>query len=119
MKVYKKANQRLYFLRKLKDVKMDRTVMDLFYKSVIQSVVNFCIICWFGNLTVHDKKKLNRIVKSAKRLGCSDVVAFEQLYEMSLVKKADNILEDEDHPLYHYYRFLPLGLDLTQLTQNK
>jgi DUF917 family protein len=45
----KKANQRVYFQRKLKDVNMDKTILNLFYKSVFQSVVRCCIICYFGN----------------------------------------------------------------------
>ena len=49
-KVCKKAKQRLYFLRKLRQINVDSTIMNLFYNSVIQSVVGFCIICWYGGL---------------------------------------------------------------------
>ena len=33
--VCKKANTRLFFLRKLYNLKVDKTIMELFYKSVV------------------------------------------------------------------------------------
>ncbi|KAJ8031275.1 hypothetical protein HOLleu_27956 [Holothuria leucospilota] len=36
--VHKKANQRLYFLRKLENLRVDKTIM-MFYQSLIQSVL--------------------------------------------------------------------------------
>ena len=54
-KLCSKANQRIYFLRKLKLFNIDRDIMMLFYHSVIQSVVMFCSIAWLNGLT----KKFN------------------------------------------------------------
>ena len=42
-----KANKRLYFVRKLVQFKVDRTLVTLFYKSVIESVLSFCITFFF------------------------------------------------------------------------
>lgn len=55
-KAYKKANQRMYFIRKLKNVHVDKTILTLFYKSIIESVVTFCISWWYGHATVCEKK---------------------------------------------------------------
>ena len=41
-----KAHQRLYFLRKLRSFKVDKTLQILFYKTCIQSLLTFCIQCW-------------------------------------------------------------------------
>ena len=114
-KMCKKANQRMFFLRKLKDVNVDTTIMDLFYRSVVQSVVAFCIVCWFGNLSEKDKKLVNRLAKSARRLGCKDVVDFEEIYQLTAGKKLDSILKDESHPLYKYFRFLPSKARLSSI----
>ena len=65
--IYKKCNQRLYFLRMLKNVKVDNTILTLFYSSIIQSVLTFCISSWFGNCLDRDKRKLGKIVKCAKK----------------------------------------------------
>ena len=47
----KKANQRLFFLRQLKKMHLDNTLLVLFYKSIIQSILLFNLICFHGNLT--------------------------------------------------------------------
>ena len=58
-----KANKRLYFVRKLGQFKVDRTLIALFYKSVIESVLSFCITCWGGNSSKEDLRKVDRIIK--------------------------------------------------------
>ena len=114
-RICKKANQRMYFLRKLRDINMDKTIMNLFYKSIVQSVVSFCILCWYGNLTCRDQKKLNRIVKSAKRLGCTDVMSFHVLYQDLAVNKVNNLMKDQDHILCKHYQLLPSRARLSSI----
>ena len=104
-RIYKKANQRLFFLRKLKSLAVDKTILNLFYNSVVQSVISYCIVCWFGNLFQKDKKTINRIVKCANRLGC-EVVSYNDVYEKAMVQKVENILNDKDHSLFQFYKFL-------------
>ena len=48
LSVLNKVNKRLYFLRKLGSFQIDFTIMSLFYTSVIESVLTFCIIGWGG-----------------------------------------------------------------------
>ena len=60
--IYKKCNTRLFFLRKLGSFQVDVKIMELFYLSVIQSILEFCIICWFGSTTVASKLKFSKIV---------------------------------------------------------
>ena len=40
-KVYKKDNQHMYFVRKLKKCYIDKSIMSVFYKSVVESGLNF------------------------------------------------------------------------------
>ena len=47
-KLYKKANQRMYFVRKLKKCHIDKSIMSMFYKSVVESVLNFGLLNWYG-----------------------------------------------------------------------
>ena len=56
--MYKKSQQRLYFVKNLGYFKVDYTVLILFYKSFIESILTFCIVCWFGNTTVSQKNML-------------------------------------------------------------
>lgn len=106
-KVYKKANQRLYFLRKLKNVHVDNLILTLFYKSIIESVLSFCLSCWYGYISVSDKKKLNKIVKCAKRLGCIDITDLNVLYKNTMLCKMSKIMKNVNHPLNMYFKMLP------------
>ena len=105
-KMIKKANQRMFFLRKLKHISVDRNIMDLFYKSVIQSVFCYCMVCWFVNLSDKDKKIINKVVKCARRMGVDASSAVELCNDL-YHKKIISILDYPDHPLYHMYKYLP------------
>ncbi len=108
-RMYKKCNQRLYFLRKLKNVNVDSTILTLFYKSIIQSVLTFCITSWFGNATATDTNKLDKIVKCAKRLGCITISDLDLLYELAVRSKINKIISNERHPLNKFFCLLPSG----------
>jgi hypothetical protein len=106
--VFKKANMRLFFLRKLGSVRVDKKIMELFYTAIIQSVLSFCAIVWFCNITMACKKKLNRIVKAASRLGLN-VDSLDVLFDKKVCKKVKAIRLDELHPLCNNYQLLPSG----------
>ena len=46
--LYTKCQQRIYYLRVLENIRMDNTILSLFYKSVVESVLCFLISIWFG-----------------------------------------------------------------------
>jgi len=56
--VCKKAQQRLFFLRKMNTFGVCKTLMTLFYQCFIQSVLTFCIVVWYGGLLMTNKHKL-------------------------------------------------------------
>ena len=49
--IVKKAQQRLYFLRRLRSFGLTTQVMVNFYTAVIKSVLIFSITVWFGSIT--------------------------------------------------------------------
>ena len=101
--ITRKANQRLYFLRKLKSFRVDKKIMNIFYTSSIQSLISFGIICYGGNLNMSHIKKLNRIIKNASQIMNSHNRSFFELYNDATSKKANTILEDTNHPLHSEY----------------
>ena len=66
----------------------------MFYKTLLQSVLSFGLICAFGNMYIQGQKKLQRIVKIASR-----IIGVDQVSDLSL-KKIDQILYDSTHPLH-------------------
>ena len=107
--VYKKGMSRLYFVRQLRKLKIDGKIMELFYTSIVQSVISFSIVCWFGNCNAQAKDKLNRIVNSCERLGVFNVVPLTEIYSKCVVQRSKIIYNDKNHPLNNYYEYLPSG----------
>ena len=50
--VYKKCQERLHFMRILKNLHIHNNIMNLFYKSMIESVLSFSIAIWYGKLRI-------------------------------------------------------------------
>ena len=50
-------------------MKVDKQIMSLFYRSIVESVMSYCIISWFGSSHKKDQHKLAKIAKIAKRMG--------------------------------------------------
>ncbi|KAK0146668.1 RNA-directed DNA polymerase from mobile element jockey [Merluccius polli] len=96
----KKLQQRMLFLRKLNDFRLDSSILQLFYKSLLQSILSFGLICVFGNLRVQNQKKLQRIIKSASRVIGVDQASTIQLYNELILGKMEHILADPTHPLF-------------------
>ena len=56
-KVYVKCMQRIHFLRILRNLKVDNTILSLFYKSVIESILCFCITTLYGCLSLKKQEQ--------------------------------------------------------------
>ena len=108
-KICGKANQRLYFLRKLRSFRVDRDIMLLFYQSVIQSVITFCCIVWFNSLTNKNMKKLQRITRVASKIIGINVKELNDIYEKALMAKLQLIYTDVTHPLNQQVTFTRSG----------
>ena len=104
-----KARQRLFFLRKLSQFRVDRTILLLFYDSVVQSIAIFGFVVWWRALTVKDKKLVQSIHKAASKIiGCS-LPTIDSIYTQRVVKKVNKILSDDMHPLKQWFHLLPSG----------
>ena len=62
--VFKKAQQRLFLLRKLKHFGVSQGILEMVYRSLIESILAFNIVTWFGVLTVRNEARLSRVVNS-------------------------------------------------------
>ena len=80
----------------------------MFYKSTLESILNFSVTTWYKKLTLSDKNKLNKIVKKAKKLGAT-VTFTDNLYKEAALKQVRKIMQDQTHPLNNCYMFLRSG----------
>ena len=103
--VFKKANKRLYFLRKLRQFKIDPTLISLFYQATIQSILTFCIIGWGGNTSQKNKNKINYLIKRSGKLFNKSPLSFNDLLELYCFRKIKFISKDQKHPLFSCIKF--------------
>ena len=54
--IYKKAQQRLFLLRKLRSFNVSAEVLQLVYICLIDSVLSFNLESWYGNLSAKKQK---------------------------------------------------------------
>ena len=59
--IVKKAQQRLYFLRRLKKIGMDVNILINFYRATIESILTYAIIIWFNSITKEELNLLERV----------------------------------------------------------
>ena len=89
------------------NIDVDNTIVSMFYKSCIQSVLTFSFICWFGNVSQKDKNNLQRIVNISSKVTGVTQSTLTALYEKQVVNKATRILADDTHVLHADYILLP------------
>ena len=97
--MYKKAQQRLYLLRKLKRFNISLRILESVYRSLIESFLTLNIVTWYGNLAVQNRTKLSCAVSIASKIVGSQQLHLCQLYQVSVKRKTCQILSDTTHPL--------------------
>ena len=111
----KKLNSRMYFVRKLSNLRFDGKILDIFYSAIMQSVLSFSISCWYGNCNLEVKNKLNRIIKNCGKLGVRNITPLLNIYQRSLMHRCQVIQQDSSHPLHPNYQLLPSGRRMRSL----
>ena len=99
--IVSKGHQRLYFLRQLRKFGLKKKLLTSFYRCTIESVLSFSICVWFGGLSAHQQRHLDRVVKTAERIiGCS-LPPLGTIYRDRCLAHARKIISDPQHPAYH------------------
>lgn len=93
----KKGQQRLYCLRKLWSFHVDKTLMSMFYRSYVESLLSFSLMCWFNSLNVKNKRSLEIIVNQGSKITGRKQMSVAQLYGREVLGKAHSILSDDSH----------------------
>ncbi|PVD36156.1 hypothetical protein C0Q70_03130 [Pomacea canaliculata] len=107
--VYKKAQQRLYLLRRLRSFDVSSGVLETVYRSLVESILSFNIAAWYGHLLVKDKAILARIIHQANKIIGQAQLPLSDLYLHAVRRMAHNIISDLKHPLHTNFQLLPSG----------
>ena len=65
--VLKKVNTKMYCLRKLRYFADNSGMLVTFYNAVISSIIMYGSVCWGGNISNFDRRRLEKIVKKKKK----------------------------------------------------
>lgn len=107
--IFKRCSQRLYLLRKLSGFCVSQQILELVYKTIVESVLTFHLPAWYGHLNCRSKNKLSRIVSMASKIVGKPQKALTQLFTERTRKKARSILGDSSHPLFSQFEPLSSG----------
>ena len=105
----KKAHQRLYFLRKLKQARAPPSIMCTFYRGTIESILFSCITVWGGSCTEYSRKALQRVVNTAAKIIGAPLPSMQHTYSTCLTRKATRIVSEASHPAHSLFTLLPSG----------
>ena len=105
--VVKKAQQCLFNVRRLKKFGLSLKTLTNFYRCTIESILSVCITAWYGNCTAHNRKALQRVVRSAQRFTRGKLLALQDTYITRCHMKAKKIIKDNNHP--SHCLFTPLS----------
>lgn len=105
----KKGQQRLYCLRKLARFQVDKSLMTMFYRSFIESILTFSAICWYSLLNVKNKNAIAKIINVSSKITGVQQKSLTILYEEQATRKAEAILDNYTHPLQNEFQLLPSG----------
>ncbi|KAK9529966.1 hypothetical protein VZT92_011510 [Zoarces viviparus] len=113
--ITKKAQQRMYFLRQLRQFNLPKTMLVHFYRAIIESILCSSITVWYAASTVKDKGRLQRIIRSAEKVICCNLSSLQDLSTLRTLKRARRIVADPAHPGHKLFVPLPSGRRLRSI----
>ena len=116
--IVKRAQQKLYFLRKLKKASLPSNILTTFYRGTIESLLTYCITTWYPSCNTADMNALHMVVRGAEKIIGVSLPSIQDLFQSRCLKKAQNIVEDSSHPLYKLFVLLPSGKRFQSISEN-
>ena len=104
-----KAQQRLFFLRRLAGFGLGVDLLVKFYRAVVESVLTVSITVWYGGSTREDRRLLNRVIRTSERIIGIKLPSLDDIYRKRMSRKTESILSDSSHPAHDLFTLLPSG----------
>ncbi|XP_076843384.1 E3 ubiquitin-protein ligase TRIM47-like isoform X1 [Brachyhypopomus gauderio] len=98
--LYRKAQSRLYFLRRLASFRICQKLLLMFYQSVVASVLFYAVVCWGGSISKRDAGRIDRLVRKAGSVLGLQLEPLTPLAERRALNKLLNIMDNVHHPLH-------------------
>ncbi len=104
-----KAQQRLFFLRKLKKANLPQKLMLNFYNCAIHSVLTYGLLVWLSSCTTGEQQMIQRVVKTAGKIIGTVLPEASTVYTSRCLRRTHNIIRDRFHPAHFLFHILPSG----------
>ena len=88
-------------MRELRSFDVSNKLLQIVYKRLVQSVLTFNTVVWYGNLCEKGKAKLVRTVGMAGKIIGKKQDSLSDLYLTAVERKTAWILGDAKHPLFY------------------
>ena len=92
--IHKKCQSRIYCLQKLRNIGVASDILEMYYRTCIESVLAVSFTCWYGSLGVRGKKVLNDVVNVCSKVVGNRQACMQNLCERRLNQKARQIAGD-------------------------
>lgn len=99
----RKGQSRLYFLRRLGSFNICKKLLQMFYQSVVASVLFYAVVCWGGSSKRRDAGRLDRLVRRAGSVVGSELDSLVTVAERWTLDKLLSILDNAHHPLHNTF----------------
>ncbi len=96
--VLKKAQQRLFFLRRLRKFGMSPHILHSLYTCTVESI-----------LTEQHQQQSQRVVQTARHTVGGELPSLQDIYTRRCMRKAQRIISDSSHPSHGLFSLLPSG----------
>ena len=83
----KKLNSRMYSFH------ITPEILNVFYTSTIVSVWRYCLVCWEGNVSKSEKRRIDSIIRKAERVIGEYQPSVDSVYLETLERKAGDGVE--------------------------
>ncbi|XP_022523672.1 IQ domain-containing protein K isoform X2 [Astyanax mexicanus] len=98
-------DKHLYFLRRRRKFGMSPKILCNLYSCVIESLLTNCITVWYGNTTVMNRTRLQRVVKTAEKIIRTLLPSLQNIYHDRVLRRAAS----STHPQHGLLTLLPSG----------
>ncbi|KAI4871845.1 hypothetical protein NFI96_016409 [Prochilodus magdalenae] len=78
-----------------------RTMLRIFYESVVASAILYAVACWGSRLRVADANRLNKLIRKASDVVGVELDSLMAVSERRTLSKLQTIMDNGSHPLYH------------------
>eukprot|EP00061_Rhincodon_typus_P012800 g38757.t1 len=105
----KKAQQCLFFLRRLRKFGICIRTLTNFYRCTIESILSEFIMAWYDNCSAQDHKKLQKVVNTAQTMAQANLLSIDSICTSHCLRKAANFIKHPSQPGYNLFQLLLSG----------